>query len=47
MKKFLTKILVDPVSGKSLLYDEAQNILHTDDDEGIYKIIRGGSGDFA
>ena len=39
MKEFLTKILVDPVSGKSLLYEEAQNILHTDDDEGIYKIL--------
>ena len=39
MKKFLTKILVDPVSGKSLHYDEAQNILHTDDYKNIYKIL--------
>ena len=38
MKEFLIKILEDPVSGKLLLYNEARNILHTDDDEGIYEI---------
>ena len=39
MKKFLVEILIDPASGKSLVYDEAKNILHTDGYENIYKIL--------
>ena len=38
MKKFLTEIIIDPASAKSLLYDETQNVLHADDYESIYKI---------
>jgi 2-polyprenyl-3-methyl-5-hydroxy-6-metoxy-1,4-benzoquinol methylase/uncharacterized protein YbaR (Trm112 family) len=39
MKKFLEQILVDPVSGKILAYDETQNLLHTDDYDNIYELV--------
>ncbi|MEP6928249.1 MAG: class I SAM-dependent methyltransferase [Ginsengibacter sp.] len=39
MKKFLSEILIDPSLVKSLIYDETQNVLHTDEHENIYEII--------
>jgi 2-polyprenyl-3-methyl-5-hydroxy-6-metoxy-1,4-benzoquinol methylase len=39
MKKFLTEILIDPASEKSLVYNEAQNVLQTADCGNIYKIF--------
>ena len=39
MKKFLTEILIDPASAKSLVYDETQNILQTDEYENVYPIF--------
>jgi 2-polyprenyl-3-methyl-5-hydroxy-6-metoxy-1,4-benzoquinol methylase len=39
MKKFLTEILIEPASEKSLVYDEAQNVLRTVDYENIYQIF--------
>jgi 2-polyprenyl-3-methyl-5-hydroxy-6-metoxy-1,4-benzoquinol methylase/uncharacterized protein YbaR (Trm112 family) len=39
MKKFLTELLVEPASGKSLVYDEAQNVLQTADHENMYTIF--------
>lgn len=41
MKTILAEILIDPVSGKPLLYDEAKNILHTLDYTAIYTITEG------
>ena len=46
MKKFLAEILIDPASAKSLVYDETQNILQTDDYENVYTIFGGSSCDF-
>jgi 2-polyprenyl-3-methyl-5-hydroxy-6-metoxy-1,4-benzoquinol methylase len=39
MKKFLAEILVDPVTAKSLVYDETQNVLQTDDNENTYTVL--------
>src|SRR5437868_3790079 len=39
MKNFLAEILIDPSSAKSLVYDETQHILYTDDYKTSYKIL--------
>jgi len=38
MKKFLAELLIDPISGEPLVYDETQNVLQAGDFENIYKI---------